>query len=158
MTNAISAPRSALPYEPFPPYISAGIDNPTVPIGISDPLQQVLREYVLWFDHKASAASAQHDPVGLEFESLASRWSEEMAFESSPTALILHPAYQRIIGLGNAVVPFILQRLERAPDHWFWALECVTGENPVSKEDWGDVERMREAWLQWGRKPGSKRS
>ena len=49
-------------------------------------------------------------------------------------------SYQKIIGMGPAVVPLILSELETEPDHWFWALEAITDENPVSESDAGDVE------------------
>jgi hypothetical protein len=45
-----------------------------------------------------------------------------------------HPAYQRIIEMGQPVMPLIFRELEREPDHWFWALQSITGENPVKLE------------------------
>jgi len=39
-------------------------------------------------------------------------------------------------------------------DHWFWALEAITGENPVGKEDAGDVEASARGWIAWGKKNG----
>ena len=39
-----------------------------------------------------------------------------------------------------AVVPLILSELEKEPDLWFWALEAITDENPVSESDAGDIE------------------
>jgi hypothetical protein len=62
--------------------------------------------------------------------------------------------YQRIIGLGLPAVPLILEELNREPDHWFWALESITGENPVPAEAMGRVPQMAEAWVQWGRRHG----
>jgi hypothetical protein len=47
---------------------------------------------------------------------------------------ILHPAYQRIIGLGKAVIPFILRELQTEPNEWFWALRALTGEDPTIKK------------------------
>lgn len=66
----------------------------------------------------------------------------------------MHPAYQRIIGLGPAVIPLILADLARQPDHWFWALKALTGEDPVSPGDRGKMAAMSEAWLRWGRANG----
>jgi hypothetical protein len=59
--------------------------------------------------------------------------------------------YQRIIGMGPAVVPLILEELEREPGHWFWALESITEQNPVPPESAGKVGQMAEAWTRWGR-------
>jgi hypothetical protein len=41
------------------------------------------------------------------FLSLAWRWKEERGPSSSTTELAMCPSYQRIIGLGPAVLPFL---------------------------------------------------
>jgi hypothetical protein len=64
------------------------------------------------------------------------------------------PSYQRIIQMGSEVVPTILRRLLVSPDHWFWALSCITGENPVPDVAVGDLKLMTEAWIDWGRRHG----
>ena len=51
-------------------------------------------------------------------------------------------------------LPLILAELEKEPDHWFWALEAITGENPVSENDAGDMEASAKAWVKWGRQNG----
>jgi len=63
-----------------------------------------------------------------------------------------HPAYQQIIALGPPVIPLILRELRERPDHWFWALNAITGEDPVGPED--DFDQAVEAWLRWGRERG----
>ena len=65
-----------------------------------------------------------------------------------------HPAYQEIIGMGWPVVPLLLAELQRRPDHWFIALEEITGANPVPPESEGKVKKMAEAWVQWGKSGG----
>lgn len=96
----------------------------------------------------------QSAAVAAEFNRLAREWKEDTAFESSPTRLALHPAYQRIIGLGRRALPLILTELRQEPGHWFWALRSIAGENPVPSEMVGDVEAMRRLWLDWGRQQG----
>jgi hypothetical protein len=95
-------------------------------------------------------------PAGLEarFLVLAEVWRRETRILSLTTDKSMHPAYQQIIGMGPRVVPLILRELQRRPDHWFWALWAITGEDPVPVEDAGDVEKMTEAWLQFGRERG----
>lgn len=88
------------------------------------------------------------------FRESADRWRRDTAVLSSVTAKAMHPAYQRIIGMGPSVVPMLLRHLEREPDHWFWALTAITGEDPVPAEDAGDLDRMAEAWLRFGREHG----
>jgi hypothetical protein len=90
------------------------------------------------------------DPAA-RFSALARQWEEETRYLSSSTQIVLHPAYQQIIGMGAVAVPFILAQLQSEPHHWFWALRAITGEDPVSVEHVGDVGAMAEEWLQWGR-------
>ena len=89
-----------------------------------------------------------------KFYSLAEAWRQEVRFTSSLTQMVLHPTYQRIIGMGVAAVPFLLRELERKPDHWFWALHAITGADPVKPEDRGKLRKMSEAWLTWGKEQG----
>jgi hypothetical protein len=89
-----------------------------------------------------------------QFETLASQWKAETALLSSTSAMVTHPAYRAIIALGPGVVPFFLRDLEREPAHWFEALKALTGEDPVSREQRGNIPAMAAAWLAWGRKRG----
>jgi hypothetical protein len=95
-------------------------------------------------------------PAELEqlFARLAKEWRDETAIYSSVTQKAMHPAYQRIIGMGPAALPLIFRELERRPGHWFWALRAITGENPVRREDAGDLDKMTEAWLAYAREHG----
>lgn len=86
------------------------------------------------------------------FDELASRWGAETAFESVVTRKAMHPAYQRIIGMGAHAVPLILERLRREPAQWFWALTAITGEDAAQGET--TVEGAATAWLEWGRARG----
>jgi hypothetical protein len=64
----------------------------------------------------------------------------------------MHPAYQRIIGMGPPAVPLILARLREQAAQWFWALTAITGEDPA--EDETTIEGATSAWLEWGRARG----
>ena len=68
--------------------------------------------------------------------------------------MVMHSAYQRIIGMGSTAIPLILEELRHESDHWFWALRAITGENPVEEGDQGRVSHMRQAWLDWGTDKG----
>ena len=92
--------------------------------------------------------------IELTFLELAEQWRRETGMMSLVTKMSMHPAYQRIIGMGQAVVPLILRELEQEPDHWFWALQAITGANPVRSEQRGRLKKMAEAWIQWGRENG----
>ncbi len=88
------------------------------------------------------------------FLKLADEWRRETRHLSSDHQIAAHPAYQRIIGMGEKALPFILLQLQTRLDHWFWALTAITGESPVPREEVGRLPLMRERWLDWGRKRG----
>ena len=88
------------------------------------------------------------------FEALAEQWRDETAHLSSIPKVVMHPAYQRIVGMGRAALPLILRSMREQPGYWFWALEMIAGENPVPAEDAGHTKKMKEAWLSWGAKRG----
>jgi hypothetical protein len=86
------------------------------------------------------------------FTSLAETWRTETIFASAAQAIVLHPAYQRIIGLGYPAVPLILRELRERPSHWFPALTAITGEDPADSNI--DFNGRVQAWLAWGRARG----
>ena len=88
------------------------------------------------------------------FRSVREEWLKERPLGVDVAGMVAHPAYQRIIGMGEEAVPFILQELERRPDHWFWALYAITGSDPVSEDAQGNLSKMTDAWLDWGHKNG----
>jgi len=89
-----------------------------------------------------------------EFRNLVEQWCHDNLVTSSITQLVMHPAYLRIIGMGRDVIPLLLRELQQNPNHWFYALNAITGENPVKPEDVGNIRKMSEAWLQWGKDKG----
>lgn len=86
------------------------------------------------------------------FSDLAVQWKEDTWFLSSSAQVSRHPAYRKIIEMGDSAIPLILEDLQRAPDQWFVALSEITRSNPVTEDDSGAVDKMRDAWLQWGQK------
>lgn len=66
----------------------------------------------------------------------------------------MHRAYQRIIGMGQEALPYILEDLRTRGGQWFWALNAITGMSPVPPDASGNARRVREAWLQWGKDRG----
>ena len=89
------------------------------------------------------------------FRDLATQWKLERRWiSSSIRAMISHPAYLRIVGMGERAIPFILEELRTEPDHWFVALHSITGVNPVPEESRGRLAEMSAAWIEWGQKHG----
>ena len=85
------------------------------------------------------------------FCELAKQWKTETNRFESITRMAMHPAYQKIIGMGEKAIPLLLAELKKKPDHWFWALEAITGADPVLDENRGDIDKMAEAWISWGK-------
>jgi GAF domain-containing protein len=86
------------------------------------------------------------------FNALADEWKRDTQFLSSIIQISIHPAYQKIIGLGSEVLPFLFRELDKDdPGHWFWALSAITGENPILPEQRGRLNQMKEAWIEWGK-------
>lgn len=92
--------------------------------------------------------------IEANFRQLVAEWKAATALTSSGTEILLHPAYQRIIGMGKDAVKFIIDELRREPDHWFWALQAITGEDPVADGDQGKIDRMTSSWLNWAQQRG----
>jgi hypothetical protein len=110
--------------------------------GTSEPLE---------FTKKNSISGSQLEQT---FNELAKQWKEETINLSSTERIVLHTAYQEIIGLGPNVIPLVLKELEKEPRLWFWALRMLTRKNPVSENILGNLKAMQKAWLDWGRVNG----
>lgn len=94
------------------------------------------------------------EPLQERFQALRDDWKSRTRHLSNVAQIALVFSYQQIIGMGPKAIPLILAELQHEPDHWFWALEAITGENPVPKQDAGDIEASASAWLDWGKQNG----
>jgi len=94
------------------------------------------------------------ESIHERFYELRDDWKSTTRHLSNTAQISLVFSYQKIIGMGPAVVPLILSELDKEPDHWFWALEAITDENPVSENDAGDIQASSRAWVRWGRDRG----
>lgn len=108
---------------------------------VMDRLHDLVRE---------AAATSDGMPIEEVFGILAEKWKRETAIISSVTKKLRHPAYREIVALGTDAVPLILAELARRPDHWFAALEEITGEDPVPVTDRKVLSKAVEAWIEWG--------
>jgi len=84
------------------------------------------------------------------FDALSRQWYEETFVLSSTTEICSHNAYLEIINMGDKVLPFILEDLQKSPNHWFSALRSITGSDPVLPEQRGRMKQMAKAWIDWG--------
>jgi hypothetical protein len=127
--------------EPFVDDAGVGQDSKTV------------RRYIeeLLTDYYKPLSRQWANPV-IRFNNLENEWKESTSMLSSITEIVMHSSYQQIIGIGPSAIPFIFLSMRREPDHWFWALKAITGEDPVPAEYRGKIKKMTEAWLDWGKR------
>jgi hypothetical protein len=94
---------------------------------------------------------AMINPAAVVFHAAAEQWRRETRNVSSMSVMVMHPAYQRIVGLGQDAVGLLLKELEERKDFWFWALASITGANPVKPGHEGRISLMAADWIEWGR-------
>jgi len=104
--------------------------------------------------HDESALAQDTDELRQIFHALATEWQSARGHSSKLKDLAMHPAYQRIIGMGKTAIPLILEEMRRSPSHWTWALRAITGADPVPKESRGKLKEMTAAWVKWGIEKG----
>lgn len=122
--------------------------------GSSEESSVIDGEYERLIKHYLMPFSRQWEDPQIRFQMLKVKWESETAVLSSITEIAMHPAYQQIIGMGPIAIPFILSEMKKKPNHWFWALKSITGEDPVLSEQRGRIKQMAEAWLRWGKEQG----
>ena len=87
-----------------------------------------------------------------EFSALAEQWRRSTQHLSQVSKKVVHPTYFRIMGMGEYVVPLLLETLRDRPSYWFAALKATAGVDPVPEG--ASPLAARDAWLEWGKKSG----
>jgi hypothetical protein len=93
--------------------------------------------------------TAANTELAERFSRLVDTWRRDTRRLSSVTQMALHPAYQKIIGMGWAAVPLILREMQERGGHWLWALHAITDEDPAPEG--ATFHEAVQAWLEWGR-------
>ena len=65
------------------------------------------------------------------FRALADTWLRDVAYASDKQTMVSNACYLQIIGLGPPGVRLLLGELQRAPNHWLWALQAITRQDPA---------------------------
>ena len=93
--------------------------------------------------------------VDYRFDVLAASWEQETAGMSFVEQRRRHPAYAQLRDMGQAIVPMILRRIESNPSDWFDLLfELTDQDQHIDPADAGDVIKMTDAWVEWGKQNG----
>ncbi len=92
------------------------------------------------------------DDLASQFRTCVETWHRQTQHLSSIIKMVSHPAYVAIIEMGHKVIPLLLEELRDRPDHWFVALNRITGEDPVVPGS--TFNEAVGAWLVWGRGKG----
>jgi hypothetical protein len=106
--------------------------------------------HLVWPGVHPLRIKAEH--LRTEFTNLAEQWRQDTQHLSVISKSVSHPAYFRIMGMGDAVVPLLLEALRDRPAHWFAALRATANVDPSPIN--ANPAKAREAWLRWGRDSG----
>ncbi len=104
--------------------------------------------------HEVEKSLGCNKAVRKSFVTLAMQWHDETDYLSSPSRITDNDTYLKIVSMGGPVIPLILQDLQKRGGNWYRALRILSDEDPVSPEVRGEVPKMKEAWLHWGRDKG----
>jgi len=118
-----------------------------------DPLAEIFktRELIIIELSCSTALTHQKENLAIKFNQLSSEVIEDCIMVSSPTNIALHPSYQKIIGLGEDAIPLLIKELNNQPTFWFWALQAISGINPVPKYERGKISVMVKRWKRWAK-------
>lgn len=83
------------------------------------------------------------------FYSSLHKWRSETFFCSDHTKLIEHSAFRAIVNLGRPIVPLIIDELRHEPTWLVIALEEITGAQPYTHADAGNLRAITESWNVW---------
>ncbi len=121
--------------------------------------QEMIDEWIVdydkkWYSDDATTSAPTAFTVEEQFRKHAEKWERETAFMSATPMRVMHESYQSVMAMGPEVVPLMLRDLQKTHRHWFWALRHLTGHDPVSSKERGNVESMANAWIKWGKEKG----
>lgn len=117
-------------------------------------LRYIERVLSAWVYAAEKLLGRDNTRVRKRFVDLANRWHDETDYLSSPSRITDNDTYLKIISMGEPVIPLILQDLQERGGDWYRALRILSDTDLVPSEVRGEVPRMKEAWLRWGRDRG----
>ncbi len=103
--------------------------------------------------HELEAMFLTEDETRQLFQELVGKWTHDTQNRSDVNSRLTHPAYHKILAMGEAALPFIMKELASGRGgRWLSALEAITlgRVNPVKTEHQGSPRDMCRDWLDWG--------
>jgi hypothetical protein len=88
------------------------------------------------------------------FTYLADGWEHVTIFSSSISEIVEHPNYAALVGMGRDVIGLAVRRLQVGPFFWAYVLHDITGESPTADVKMGDIDAIRQSWLNLARERG----
>lgn len=83
---------------------------------------------------------------------LIARWVSETQNVSSLSAMKSHPAFVELVSIGRGAISAIMDAYTEDAPFLYLILARITDENPVPESARGDIQAIREAWIEWGNK------
>lgn len=109
--------------------------------------------YVFQSTGDREVSTVGDEDIQERFRELTDQWKFDTGHLSVASKIAMHPAYQRIIAMGEQAIPYILSDLQQESHHWFWALSVITDDAPtIPDDDKGNIRAMSNAWIEWGRR------
>ncbi len=100
-------------------------------------------------------AASVPETLEQHVQRLLDSWRAETALLSSSSRIVEHPAYQQLIALGPAALPFLFRDLEQTQDgHLSKVLTAITGAHPIPSEERGQTRQIASTWLRWAHENG----
>lgn len=98
---------------------------------------------------QSHSATFSRAPIDFYVAKLAEDWVRATMNMSSPRQMMQHRLFSVIESIGMDAAPALLRSYTK-PSPLFLILQAITGENPVPKSDYGDMEAIRRAWIKRG--------
>lgn len=124
---------------------------------ITDPLKEAAR-----FIASAFSQSKQRElPLSetprerdlKRFHRLRVEWENETGHLSFLEQRIKHPAFLKIIGMGEKAIPYLINDLRQRKHrrYWLFVLNQIVDEsnNPTQRSDKGNLEALSQLWIDW---------
>ena len=89
------------------------------------------------------------DDYVARFRRLVRQWRAATLYSSSGRECIEHPKFREILGMGDKILPLIIEEITVQPDPLIAALPILTGADPVTDRERGNFAAMATVWIEW---------